>query len=316
MAQRITEDFVRHYKLLIERTGNSPHGVRHALERQPDVAISIRELDRIWHVIENHRKRSKRRWLVQTDPRFPRTLDDYGVRWGGAVVDLWDWEAEKAGQVPISVWLERELADLASKPSRPTVEDDTDWDFDPDEHSAASHIEGISDYVGDKTDDAPFFSRAKGAFDWLKQTMGIDLAAMENRWHEFPVIAVPQHVSDAHGLNDPQSLYSYLENIRLAYVVGAFLAAISMCRSATEILLRDHYNPKDHITPLTPLIRETQNRRQFGFMKQLNLVAKVNEANAILHIERDQIRNVERSRSLVRDWVKAIQELIAKVPTM
>jgi hypothetical protein len=148
--------------------------------------------------------------------------------------------------------IERLFSELAIKPSSSVVEEDPDWRFDPDEHSAASHVGSIVDYVSDKIDDSPFWSRAKGAFDWLKQTMGVDLDAMEKRWHEFPVIAVPQHVSDAHGLDDPRSLYSYLENIRLAYVAGAFLAAISMCRSATEILIRDHYNQKDHSTDLTP----------------------------------------------------------------
>lgn len=87
-----------------------------------------------------------------------------------------------------------------------------------------------------------------------------------------------------------------------------------MCRSATEIMIRDHYNRKDHDTELTKLIKQTQLRKEFGFMKRSNLVAKVKEANDILHVNRDQIRNVDRSRSLIRDWTKAIQELIAKVP--
>jgi hypothetical protein len=41
-------------------------------------------------------------------------------------------------------------------------------------------------------------------------------------------------VSDGHGLTEPQSLFAYLENIRLAYVAGAFLAAISMCAIGAE----------------------------------------------------------------------------------
>ena len=266
----------------------------------------------MWRLIETHRKESKRRVLIQTHHAFPKALDDYRARWLGAIVDLFDWKEEKAGREPISVRLERNLADLSSQPSTP--EEDNDWDFDPDEHSAASHIEAVANYIGDKVNDAPFFSRANGAFHWLKETVGVDLTAIENRWREFPVIAVPQQVSDAHGLSDPQSLFAYLENIWLAYVAGAFLAAIAMCRSATEIMIRDHYNRKDHDTELTKLIKQTQLRKEFGFMKRSNLVAKVKEANDILHVNRDQIRNVDRSRSLIRDWTKAIQELIAKVP--
>jgi hypothetical protein len=313
MAQRLTEDFVRHHKLLVERTGNNPHGVRRALEKHPDVAVSIRELDRFWHVIESHRKSSKRRLLVQTDPLFPKTLDDYRSRWLGVVVDLWDWEAEKAGQEPLSAWVERELSSPSQLSEADATEDD-DWDFDPDLHSAASHIEGIADYISDKADDQAFFSRAKGAFDWIRNTVGVDLEALETRWREFPVIAVPQQVSDAHGLNDPQSLFAYLDNIRLAYVAGAFLASIAMCRAATEIMIRHHYNAKDDSTKLSRLIEQTQGRREFAFMRSFNLVAKVNEANEILHSNRDDIRNADRSRALIREWIQAIQVLIARAP--
>jgi hypothetical protein len=252
--------------------------------------------------------------LVQAHPAFFKTLNDYQARWRWVIFDLLDWESEKAGNEPLSVWIEKELAGLLSQPSAPVVHEDDEWDFDPDWHSASSHIKGVAEYIGDKVDDAPFFSRAKGAFDWLKHTMDIDLEGMETRWRELQVVVVPQQVSDAHGLSDPQSLFAYLDNIRVAYVAGAFLAAISMCRAATEIMIRDHYNRKDHRTNLTPLIKETQRRNEFAFMRSFNLVAKVEEANKLLHFDRDEIRNIDRSRALIQDWIKAIQALIAYAP--
>jgi hypothetical protein len=45
-------------------------------------------------------------------------------------------------------------------------------------------------------------------------------------------------------------------------------------------------------------------------MKNFNLIAKVEEANSILHLNKDDIRHVDRLRALIRDWVKALQELI------
>jgi hypothetical protein len=83
MALRITEDFVQHHKVLVQRTGNNSYNVRRALDRDPALAVSIRELDRIWRMIESHRKRSKRRFIVQTDPGFPTAIDDYKERWPG-----------------------------------------------------------------------------------------------------------------------------------------------------------------------------------------------------------------------------------------
>jgi hypothetical protein len=212
----------------------------------------------------------------------------------------------------LTVLIERFLAEQSEAPAEPGWRND-EWDFDPDRHSAADHFEAIAEYIDNKADDAPLFSRAKGAFDWLEQTLDIDLSAMERRWKEFPVIAVPKAVSDAHGLTEPQSLFAYLENIRLAYLAGAFLAAISMCRAATEILIRDHFNEGDHDTKLTPLIKSTQDKREFAFMRKFNLVAKVKEASEILHVSKDEIRHVERQRGLIREWVKVLHELIAKV---
>jgi hypothetical protein len=228
MAQRITEEFVRHHKVLVERTGNTRHNVRSALDRGPTLALSIRELDRIWSIIDSHRKHSKWRFIVQAHPAFRRAKDDYEARWKGAIVDLWDWDDTKAGREPLTVWLERKLAELADRPAEPKSpqdQDDDEWDFDPDKHSAANHFEGIALYIADKAKNELFF-----ACRWrLEKTMGIDLCAMEQRWREFPVIVVSKKISDAHGYDDPQSLFAYLQNIRLAYVAGADLAAISMC---------------------------------------------------------------------------------------
>ena len=64
-------------------------------------------------------------------------------------------------------------------------------------------------------------SRASGAFKWFRETVGLDLAEIERRWKDFPPIIVPEHVSDRHGIKDPRSLFGYLTQIRLAYMVEA-----------------------------------------------------------------------------------------------
>ena len=322
MKQRLTEDFVKHLKLLVDRTGNSPHNIQRALDRNPEIAVSIRELDRLWKVFESHRVRSKRKIVVQAHPAFFNAHNDYRARWRNVIVNLWDWESIKAGEEPISDWLDREIEALSKVPAERSnieddgrefiVDDDTNWDFDPSKDSAAVQFEGVADYLSDKSEDAAFFSRASGAFAWLKKTMGIDVGAMERRWHEFPVIVISQGVSNVHGLGDPLSLFGYLDNVRLAYVGGAPLAAISMCRAATEIIIRDHYNGGDQDTALTKLIMQTQQRRECGFMKGLNLASKVKDANKILHSKPHEIRHSDPARTLILDWVRAIQILIVE----
>jgi hypothetical protein len=144
--------------------------------------------------------------------------------------------------------------------------------------------------------------------------MNLDLDAMEKRWKEFPVTIVPQHVSDPHGLEESQSLYAYLDNIRIAYMAGALLAAISMCRSASEILIRMHYNSNDFRTDLTPLIRRTGAKKEFSFLKAHNLETKIDEASKVLHANKNEIRNPDRLSTIVRSWVPVIQDMIVRAP--
>jgi hypothetical protein len=314
--QRVTEDFVRHYELLRDRAGNTPFGVQRALDRDPQLAVSIRELDRIWRLIQEHRRKSKRRVIVQTHPKFPAAAADYLKRWQNTWGELLDWEDRREGREPLGDWLVRVLAETPEAPGPPEAPPliDEDWDFDPDEHRAAPLIEGMADYVKASAEHEPFCSRATQAYEWMTNTVGLDLRSIEQRWREFPVIHVPEGISNAHGINDPYSLFGYLDNVRLAYEIGADLAAIAMCRAGTEILIRIHYT-KDAKTDLIPLIKQIQRRREFSFLRHYNLVAKVDEANRILHFDRDDIKNADRSRALIREWVAALQEMITSAPS-
>lgn len=130
------------------------------------------------------------------------------------------------------------------------------------------------------------------------------------------MIAVQEHISNAHGIDDPYSLFGHLDNVRLAYVIGADLAAIAMCRTVTEILIRRHYdNGEGAQMRLSKLIERTQSLDNFKFLRGYNLVAKVREANDILHFNRDDIKHPERSRALVRDWVMVLREMIERAAT-
>jgi len=101
-------------------------------------------------------------------------------------------------------------------------------------------------------------------------------------------------------------------------MIGADFAAIAMCRATTEILIRYHYN-NDPDSDLGPLIQQTQKRKENSFLKHHNLLAKVKEANKILHYKGincgiDDIENRTRTRTLIREWTKTLQITITKAP--
>jgi uncharacterized protein with HEPN domain len=121
----------------------------------------------------------------------------------------------------------------------------------------------------------------------------------------------------------PSGLFRYLDQIRLAYVVGADLAATALCRATTELLIRDHYAPNaDKSEGLTSLIIRVQARPKFKFLKDRHLIEYVEEANHILHNQMlgDKDNNVqelpERYRVLVRDWLKLLEDMINEVGKM
>jgi len=143
---------------------------------------------------------------------------------------------------------------------------------------------------------------------------------------EFPDFIVPQHISDQYGLQAPRGLYASLDQVRLAYCIGADLAAIALCRSVTERHIRFHYAsdvPYAKNSNKTKLTGKDNNlieqvEKSFPFLRKFNLCKKVKEAHAILHIdeavEEEDIQHRDRDRGLLDDWLRVLEEMTDKAP--
>ncbi len=132
-------------------------------------------------------------------------------------------------------------------------------------------------------------------------------------------IPVSPRIAVGYDVENPLSLFGYLGQIRLAYMMGADLAALAMCRTVTEILFRRHYN-NDKSTELPTLIKSTQGSARYWFMRGLNIVdgvdiaAGVVLANHILHAEVDDIPNKKLPEELVEGWTRVLAVLIREAP--
>ena len=330
MAQRVTEDFVRHYKRLVKASDNpSSSSICRALDHDPELLESIRELHRIWLKIEHHRHFSKRRFTIQAHDDFKSALDDYGSRWRRSWDIAADWDAERRGEENFIDYALRtgflKIADNSSEQSDDEAEASLDRSFDPRRHSASGEIDFGENYLRDEGDawDGPgpaALSRAAGALRWMRETVGIDFAQIESRWKEFPVIHVPQRISDKYSIDGKDGLFGYLTQVRLAYIVGADRAAIALCRAVTELLVRFHYaRDKRDRRGLRELIQSIEDSEGFVFLKRFNLAEKVREANKILHHPRrddiPQLPHRDPDRGLITDWIRALEEVIDKAPT-
>lgn len=262
-------------------------------------------------------------WLSISDPSGDqvRALIDwrpaldaykYGRAWLGSLIDsLPDWPVEdedRSGFRPFD-------------PSRDSAADAIKW---AEDLFSATQLSEELDYSADE------------AFEWIHGTKGLNLHEIERRIKDFPDIIVPQHVSDHYGVEAPHGLFAYLYQVRLAYIIGADWAAIALCRSTTELLIRHHYashRPNAHVssgkgrTTLTGtnppgLIQEAENR--YNFLRNFNLGEKVDDANKILHrpiagemgngVYSIETHHRDRARGLLINWVRVLEEMIDKAP--
>jgi hypothetical protein len=212
-------------------------------------------------------------------------------------------------------WLRELLANLPPALEEPPIAD-PDLHFDPDRDDLGDVIGRLSEFASN------YYSDWAEALAWLDKTVGLDFSDLQARLGDVPIIPVPKHVSDS--LNEPRRLFGYLDQIRLAYVVGADLAAIALCRVVTELLVRNHYasgvqgakiTTGRGRTGLTWLIEQVQEDEEFRFLRNFNLVDKVKEANEILHNpSAADIEHRNRARGVAMCWIRVLDEMISRVP--
>jgi hypothetical protein len=321
--------------MLKDRTGNSPNGVRRALHSHPDLARAIKRLNEIEQRIDQYRKISSLRFIVSKDPKFREALQDFKLRWKNAYDDLYGWYEESGKiftlddlfdepsllhgpQEELSAESAAESITGKQKSDANAGEYENSGRFDPERDNIADIIELLEQSLRDYPVDASDDWKAEGLI-WLRETVGLNFRNLHKRWREFPVIAVPEQVAEGYSVDGKDGLFGYLNQVRRAYIVEADLAAIALCRSITELLIRYHYASYDEKTkdmPLNLLIKDTQSNRKFDFLKRLNLIEKVKEANKILHNPRhEEITHKDPARGLVQIWITALEEMISKAPS-
>ena len=189
-----------------------------------------------------------------------------------------------------------------SEPDRPS--------FDARFENAAELIEDIlwlSDaHAQEDSDLGDEQRKALQAWDWFRDTVGLDLKAVAARWRRIQPVFVPDHVANAHGYTEPGSLYELLDQAVRAYVFGASTAAIAMCRALTELILTRHYDCEGD--ELKSIIIFAESRYKYAWMKKHKLDEKRKLANQVLH----QYRHA--TNESVLGWLATLKELIEKAP--
>jgi hypothetical protein len=246
--------------------------------------------------------------MILYDPGPPSRGQSRALKhWRRALVQYeygWDWLNALLDRLPD--------APRAEDPTRP---------FDPRQDSATEAIAYSVKFVAEERF-GDFEFDVGEAFDWMHHN-GMDLGEIERRMKAFPEIVVPTHVSDHYQREAPRGLYALLTQVRLAHVIGADLAAIALCRSVTELLIRYHYAydiPNATVSKgkegknLRWLIEQVQTQKESDFLRNFNLIAKVDAANDILHQATTRIEHRNQTRGLLIEWVSVLAEMIDRAP--
>ena len=213
-----------------------------------------------------------------------------------------------------------------------SLEDDPDSEHFVFERDDLGEV--LWDVVSFSYKDDPWRGRCAEALVWLDQIAGLDFSDLQSRWKDIPKIIVAEHVK--YDRNEPRGLFGYLDQIRLAYVVGADLAAIALCRSTTELLIRYHYashvpnstvskgRGRTSLTGTNPLGLIDEAEKKHEFLTNFRLGKKVEDANEILHqpmtTATDQgvysiaARRRNPYRGFVIQWMRVLEAMIAQVP--
>jgi hypothetical protein len=88
----VQEEFVRHYRRLIEQTRDDPAELGGSLQRDPEFATFLERLLQLYRDFNAHRKFERGRGIRARHPDFREAFRDFEERWLDAFDVLRDWK--------------------------------------------------------------------------------------------------------------------------------------------------------------------------------------------------------------------------------
>ena len=203
--------------------------------------------------------------------------------------------------------------------------------FDPLIHDGAKALEmafWVTDSYADETNskesaDTIHYASKIGleAYDYLTDTIGLEVEGVFRRWRHVPTIFMPAHVSNAHGTTERGSLYDLIDDAVRAYVFGAPAAAVATCRAALETILKRHYDLDYQFKDREGRIRDKGlgeliilADEKYEFVQGKRLERLTLNANKVLHNYSGRNRMSERDEQSILDFLKTIKFMIERAP--
>ena len=312
------EQFILLFEAVKRAAKDNPRQLRNFYDESNTIREAVDGL-RFWLM----RMDFERRVFHGSRKHFPQVPVDFEKAWA-EYKELWETPVTTAW----TAGLDREMDKLfpVLPPAEPLdspkiwIGPDPDYEeeFDPLEHDGGKALEMGIQYLADREGYGDYVIENIGristsAYDYLTETIGIDVPAVFRRWRNVPVTFMPTHVSNKHGLTEKGSLYALLDDAVRAYVCGAPAAAITMCRAALEMVLKRHYGRGqwDDLKLGKIIVLADQ---KYEFVQAGRIRPLVDRTNGVLH-NYSNIEQLSKDEDrAILNFLKTVKFLIQRAP--
>ncbi len=320
---RLTEQFILLFNNLKNAAGGNPDRVRTFYKDSELIRRSLYALDNFLDKtdLERHVFRGPRKLILQVPVEFEAAWKEYDSKWRFQQVFDPSWGLEEILDPTLLPEVELQGSTEDSNTEAPDPEEEDS--FAPLLHDGGAaiqlgieqlEIEAQNEAIDDYTERVINSCRiACEAYDYLTQTIGLNIPEIFRRWRRTPVIFMPAHVSNRYGASDRGSLLHLLDDAVSAYVFGAPAAAIAMCRAALEMILKQHYGRGQwEDAKLGELISLAS--RRYEFIQEKRLTPLVRQANRIVHDYTKVDRLSDEDGRTILNFLKTVKFLIQRAP--
>lgn len=310
MQTALFNKFDRKFKELERRTGGDPSRIEWLVRNCPDVRCLVGTLY-FWHA--EFSAHLIDRTHVEAYPWFISRYREYRERYFPRIQAVY-------GRLSLEALVQDEVNGIPAEeilyPEGPRADSETRFQyFMPGIRGEAEAIELVFHWAYNMSDGSAHeeeLVRGVEAWEYFTETIGIDLAGIEERWAKLPRAIVPMSASAAPGDQRKARLLDLLDNASKAYVFGLPAAAVAICRAVCELVLKTYYVEGEAVGD--SLIREVipLAERRYEWLVALDLKRYVRFTNTIMHEGARPAAMSEVEDETVRQFLETIKTLIER----
>jgi hypothetical protein len=306
------QNFLVLFSRLRRETNNSPANLTWLPTEKSDLTSLCYDLDSCYKEILSLLSTKKTKDTIAPN-LFSDKWDEYVKNWAVNVSEAAVPE-EARRLIEFQTLLEEQAIKLEitleeyCKGTLEGLEEERPWgSFDPlidDAAAIMSDIPGWIEHFVMNDDYMDIFDdKMIGAWNFFKDTIGIDHSAIYACWRSAPELFIPDSALNR-DITPIVDLYN--EAVR-AYIFGLTVSSVAMCRALLDHVLRKHYRIKGKDLERVIFFAE----KSHNHLKKLNLQDKRLLGNAVLHKYEKRAKSLDKA---ALDFLLTLRHVVTHIP--